>query len=85
MRFPLKSILIGILIGSALFFAPFGFPFFFFFFFIFVFGRFWGRWGYWSRWDYPRNYYTDDVTPIDGQTSYQKWSRTEAEKKININ
>lgn len=37
MRFPLKAVLAGLLIGAALFFAPFGFPFIFLFFFVFFF------------------------------------------------
>lgn len=49
----LKSILIGAVIGAALFFIPFPFRFFFIFFLIFFVFRFfaWGRWGRrgWNR------------------------------------
>ena len=93
MRFPFRAIFIGLLIGAALFFAPFVFPFFIFFFFIFFlsrffFGRRWGRWGYGygPRWGYPSgDYYQNDITPIDGGRAVPSRGMKEEERKININ
>lgn len=90
MRFPLKAVLVGLLIGAVLFLAPFGFPFFLFFFFIFFFSRFffarrWGRWGYGPPWGYPSgDYYQNKITPIDGQRSTAAGGIKESEKKVTI-
>jgi hypothetical protein len=92
MAFPFRAVLIGLLIGTALFFVPFHFPFFFLFFFIFCLSRYFffggrrGRWnyGYRSRWDYPPGNYYDDVTPIDGYRSRGTPASKEGEKKVTV-
>ncbi|MCU7547585.1 hypothetical protein OCK74_00600 [Chitinophagaceae bacterium LB-8] len=91
MRFPIKAILAGLIIGAALFFIPFGFPFLFFFFFIFFIARFffWRPWGMWSygygpRWPYRGSRFRDDIIPIDGQFPGQAGVSREGEKRITI-
>ncbi len=87
MRFPFQAILIGLVVGAALFFLPFGLPFFFFFFFIFLLSRFffgWGQWRYYQRNRYyDHNHYPYDITPIDGYKTYQRTTDGK-ETKISI-
>ena len=89
MRFPLKAILIGVLVGAALFFAPFRFPFFFFFIFLFFWlsrAFFWGGWrrGYGYPWHYPYRDGNgpDDRIPVDGRHSFR--DRTGGEQQIPV-
>ena len=90
MRDPVRAILIGLLVGAALFFFPFGFPIVFFFLFIFILSRFFfggRRWGYRRGWGYPyAGYYSDynDITPIDGNRFHQRHTAAGSERKINI-
>jgi hypothetical protein len=68
--------LFGVLIGAALFFAPFGFGFLFFIFFLFLIFR--GRRYYYSNWDYRH-----EIVSIDGRDAY--YERANApQRKINI-
>jgi len=90
MRFIIRAILTGLLIGAAFYFVPFGFPFFFlflfiFFFFRFSFGRRWRRGGYGSCWHYPYDGgYHQDITPIDGFGGYSGRPSETDIKKVNI-
>lgn len=89
MRFPLRAIFIGLVVGAALFFFPFGIPILFFFFFIFILSRLffgWRRWGYYDRgWRhrYGSPYYNGTV-PIDGNDLYQRSPMGGDERKITI-
>lgn len=86
MRFPIRPIVIGLLIGAALYFMPFRFPFIFLFIFIFFFSRFffrpWRGRGYgWRNHDYD---YRNNILPIDGYGNNRTSDNKEPEKEINI-
>ena len=90
MRFTIRAIIFGMLLGAAFYFVPFVLPFLFLLFLIFFlsrifFGRPWRRAGYGSCWGHP--YYDDryqDIVPIDGQGGYQARNSGTEERKINI-
>lgn len=58
--------IIGILIGAAFYFVPFGFPFFFLFLFVFFIGRFLFAPWWWSPWTHRRRYYYGDWSHCNG-------------------
>jgi hypothetical protein len=90
MRYRIRAIFIGLLLGATLYFVPFVFPFLFLLFFIFFlsrifFGRPWRRAGYGPCWGYPyRGNRFQDIVPIDGQGGYHSRNSGEKEKKIII-
>jgi hypothetical protein len=82
--------LIGILVGAAFYFVPFGFPFFFFFFFIFFIARFlFAPWWWFSR-GYRRRYHhpywpgQSGPDPIDGDYVSQRPATGEG-KRFTVN
>jgi hypothetical protein len=82
MRFSIRPIVFGIIIGAVLFFVPFRFPFIFLFLFIFFFFRPWRRRGY--GWGYPRYADHNDTLPIDGDRNFHSGRNKSPETKITI-
>jgi hypothetical protein len=81
-----RSILLGTLIGAALFFAPFGFGFLFFIFFFFIISRIF-FWRSWRRGYGPRGYYAPwqrEIISIDGRDAYVNETAGAQERRINI-
>jgi hypothetical protein len=81
--------ILGILIGTAIYFVPFGFPFFFFFFFFFFIARFLFAPWWWSSWRHRRGFYYGDRShwggPVDIDGGYGgQPSPSGEEKHFNV-